>query len=174
MKIIGYPAELIRRPGDRAGFMVSTDGIAAFDAELVRIHCGDSRENGPGFKETAVESCRRTAVPGRKQETEIGSCMIVQPGPRIPDDEIGFVLNVFATTPTKVRQTLLARWDEASKLGFRLGIDATSTVEAEIGDGSGAVFRLALPCPIAARQWTTIGFGLSGESGRVVLQMKSA
>jgi len=174
MKIIGYPAELIRRPGDRAGFMVSTDGIAAFDAALVRIHCGDSRESGPGFKETAVECCRLTAVPGRRQETEVGSCMIVQPGPGIPDGEIGFVLNVFATTPTKGRQTLLARWDEASKLGFRMGIDGTSTLEAEIGDGNGAVFRFALPHPIAARQWTTIGFGLSGESGKAVLLMKPA
>jgi hypothetical protein len=51
VKIIGYPAELINRPGDRARFMVSTEGVAAFDAALVRIICGDSRDSGPGFKE---------------------------------------------------------------------------------------------------------------------------
>ena len=138
MQIIGYPAELICRPGDRAGFMVSTDGIAGFDAELVRIICGDTRENGPGFKEAAVESCRRTAVPGRKQETEIGSYMIVLPGPGIPVRDIGFVMNVFATTPTKGRQTLLARWDDGKKLGFRLGIDEGSVLEGWVVETVGA------------------------------------
>jgi N,N-dimethylformamidase len=173
MQIIGYPADLICRPGDRARFMVSTDRIARFDAELVRIICGDTRENGPGYKETAVEACRLTNIPGRKQETEIGSYMIVHPGPEFALDEFGFVMNVFATTPTKGRQTLIARWDENRKLGFRLGIDAESTIEAEIGDGTGVTFRLALPRPIAAREWTTIGFGLSGRTGRAVLLMKA-
>jgi N,N-dimethylformamidase len=174
MKIIGYPAELIYRPGDKARFMVSTDGIAAFDAALVRIICGDPRENGPGFKEAAVAGCRRNTIPGRKQGTEIGSFMTVPPGPALKNTSIGFVLNVFATSPTKGDQTLLARWDEAKKLGFRIGIDEQSRLQMEVGDGIGATARLGLPRALAARRWTTIAIGLASDTGQMTLMMKSA
>src|SRR5215475_9294013 len=109
MKIIGYPAALIYRPGERARFMVSTEGIPAFDAELVRIICGDSRETGPGFKESAIASCRLSAIPGRAQATEIGSYMTVPAAPVLNATSFGLLFNVFATTPTKGDQTLFAR-----------------------------------------------------------------
>ena len=54
MKLIGYPQDLVYRPGDTAHFMVSADGVATFDAHLVRIVCGDSRTTGPGFKPTST------------------------------------------------------------------------------------------------------------------------
>jgi N,N-dimethylformamidase len=172
MKIIGYPAELIYRPGDKARFMVSTDGIAAFDATLVRIVCGDPRETGPAFKETAIAACRRSAVPGRKQMTEIGSFMTVPPGPSLANRDIGFVFNLFPTTPTKGDQTLLARWDEARKLGFKIGIDERARLQMEVGDGTGATARLVLPRALPARRWTTVGVGLASDSGRMTLMTK--
>jgi N,N-dimethylformamidase len=173
MKIIGYPAELIYRPGDKARFMVSTDGIAAFDAVLVRIVCGDPRETGPGFKEAPIAACRRTSIPGRKQSTEIGSFMTVAPGAAMDNRAVGFVFNVFATTPTKQGQTLLARWDERRKLGFKIGIDGRSRLRMELGDGTGATASLALPQALQARCWTTVGIGLSVDTGRMTLMMKT-
>jgi N,N-dimethylformamidase len=174
MKIIGYPAELIYRPGDKARFMVSTDGVAAFDAELVRIICGDSRDSGPGFKETAVRACRKTSIPGRRQGTEVGSFMTVSPGQALAKGDAGFVFNVFATTPTKRGQTLLARWDEAKKLGFKVGINEQSRLQIELGDGAGATAKLTLPLALRARRWTTVGIGLAVDTGQMTLMMKSA
>jgi N,N-dimethylformamidase len=173
MKIIGYPAELIYRPGDKARFMVSTDGIAAFDAALVRIVCGDPRDNGPGFKEAAIAGCRKNAVPGRKQGTEVGSFMTVPPGPALAGKSIGFVFNLFATTPTKGDQTLLARWDEARKLGFKIGIDERSRLQMELGDGTGATARITLPRALPARHWTTIAAGLASDGSSMILMAKS-
>jgi N,N-dimethylformamidase beta subunit-like protein len=173
MKIIGYPAELIYRPGDKARFMVSTDGIAAFDAALVRIICGDPRDTGPGFKEAAVAGCRKSAIPGKRQGTEIGSFMSVCPGPALANKSVGFVFNVFATTPTKGNQTLLARWDETRKLGFKVEIDERSRIEMEVGDGAGATARLTLPRALPAGHWTTVAAGFTGDGSQMSLMAKS-
>jgi hypothetical protein len=82
-----------------------------------------------------VTACRKSAIAGKKQGTEIGSFMTVQPSPALAGPVLGFVFNVYATTPTEGSQTLLARWDESRKLGFRIGIDAQSRLEFLLGDG---------------------------------------
>jgi N,N-dimethylformamidase len=170
MKILGYPAELCYRPGEIARFMVSTDDI--YDAQLVRIVCGDARENGPGFSERVIDACRHERIPGRKQETEIGSYMMVAPDSFPPLTEIGLIFNIYPTTPTKGQQTLVARWNDRARLGFRLSIDAESCLVAEIGDGNGKNHILTLPAPVAAREWLTIAFGLEPGTGRMTLASK--
>lgn len=174
MKLIGYPKDLVCRPGDIARFMVSADGVATFDAHLVRIVCGDSRTTGPGFKEVEVPGFAHTGIKGAKQETEIGSYMIV--GSDVIGDfsEIGILLNVYPTTPTKGEQTITACWDDLRKLGFRLSINSQSRLVAEIADGQGKIHALSLPTPVSAREWTTIAFGLSLETGRMSLATRPA
>jgi N,N-dimethylformamidase len=173
MKLIGYPAELVYRPGDTARFMVSADGVASFDAALVRIICGDSRAEGPGYKEQPVSACQQRGIPGKAQGTEVGSFMAVPAAAGLGHRAIGFVFNVFATAPTKGAQTLVSRWDESRKLGFKLGLDEAARPALEIGDGSDAVARLVLPRPLAARRWTTVAIGLDLATGRASLMTKA-
>lgn len=172
MNITGYPAELIYHAGDTARFMVSAETPRRLDAQLVRIVCGDNRATGPGYKEEEVAGLRKTGLDVRKQTTEIGSFMRV-PGDGVSDIPVlGFILNVFATTPTTGLQAVVARWDDVRQRGFRLVVNEASELEVEVGDGAGKRLVLKLPHPVGGREWTTIALGIDFRSGDVRLMAK--
>ena len=172
MNLIGYPAELIYRPGDCARFMVSAEGNVTFDAQIVRVICGDATEGGPGFKEEAVPGVAQQGIAGKKQVTEVGSYFRVPGHPSMEAAEVGFIFNIFATTPTKGPQILVARWESGRKQGFRLLLTKKGILRLETGDGTGQISSLELKEPIGARQWLGVAVGLNQTTGQARLHVQ--
>jgi N,N-dimethylformamidase len=56
LKILGYPDRYSVAPGETITFMVSLEEGDAFDAQLVRVICGDCNPDGPGLKFRPVEA----------------------------------------------------------------------------------------------------------------------
>src|SRR5215475_10624232 len=51
------------------------------ERELVRVICGDTNPEGPGFKEQVVETAVNRRYKGRKQEIRAGSYVVVPSAP---------------------------------------------------------------------------------------------
>src|SRR5579863_6654153 len=118
-RIVGYCDPWSVQPGDRVNVMVSTYGADRFRAGLVRVICGDDRPLGPGFAEEVIAVPWERDYPGRMQNNPIGSYV------RIPESESLRALTsltvqtyVYATTPHKGPQALIARWDRNHARGF--------------------------------------------------------
>ena len=79
--IVGYCDPLSAAPGDTVRFMVSSLAAEAFDAQLVRIVCGDISPEGAGFQEIEVSHPINGRYPGEAQPIVSGSYAVVEPHP---------------------------------------------------------------------------------------------
>src|SRR5689334_21677109 len=85
LKIVGYTDRPSVRPGEHLDFKVSCEGGALeYEAEIVRLICGDDSPRGPGFKSEPVAASVNGRYPGRRQRINIGSFGYVAKGVHIP------------------------------------------------------------------------------------------
>src|SRR5664279_3603437 len=99
LQIIGYGDRLTVRPGETIEFKVSCEaGAVSYQAELLRLICGDDRPEGPGFKAPVVKSAIEGRYPGRRQPIDIGSYIRV-PGAAALDAMSSFAMtaNIWPT-----------------------------------------------------------------------------
>ena len=153
-KLFGYSDQISVRPGDSIRFMVSSLDNSAYRADIVRLICGDDSPEGPGLKETVIETAINGGFPGRAQAMHAGSYVTVEGSPLL-DDIASFTLQamIWPTTPLMGRQALLGKWCDQSKAGFSLYIDESGAATLCLGDGSGAVETLSVGRPMIAREW---------------------
>jgi N,N-dimethylformamidase len=69
LKITGYADRIYCRPGDTIKFMVNCEH-PSYQAEMVRIICGDDNPKGPGVKEEPIDVPFAATYPGRRQEIQ--------------------------------------------------------------------------------------------------------
>lgn len=153
-KIVGYCDPWSVGPGQPVDVKVSTYGPDGYHASLVRVICGDDRPLGPGFKEEVVDVDWAGEYPGKTQSNPVGSYVTV-PSSASFDALSSFTAKVFvyATTPGKGEQALIARWNSETKAGFALLIGEGGCLEIRIGDGAGASDHLKIDVPLLTRQW---------------------
>ena len=123
-KLFGYSDQISVRPGDTIRFMISSLDGNSYRADIVRLICGDDSPDGPGFKETVIETSANGDYPGRAQAMHDGSCVVLPDNPLL-DGISSFTLQamIWPTTPGKGRQALLGTWCDDAKAGFGLFID---------------------------------------------------
>ena len=80
-RIVGYCDPLSVEAGSTVRFMVSSLDEDDFQAQLVRLVCGDVSPGGHGFAEEQVASAADGTYAGRYQPLRSGSCAIVAPHP---------------------------------------------------------------------------------------------
>jgi N,N-dimethylformamidase len=169
--LFAYPDRVSVRPGERLRVMVSSEDESPFDAELIRIRCGDSSPGGAGYKVETVASRANRRYPGRRQAIAAGSHALV-PGP-FPDlASVTLQAFVMPTTPAKGWQGLLGWWSEPTECGFGLFIDDHGEFLLAVGDGKGAVDVLRAGKPLLARQWYLVSGGYDRESRALVLRQR--
>jgi len=136
--ISGYSDRISVRAGETVRFMVSCDQPTAYRAQLVRIYCGDTNPEGPGYREIELESPINRTYQGRTQATHAGSYVFVPRSMRL-DEVRAFTLAamIWPTTPGGHEQTLIACWDASSASGFDLFLDAGGAPALRLGDGKG-------------------------------------
>ena len=166
LNITGYSDRIYGRPGDVVRFMVSCEESLHYQAEIVRIICGDDNPAGPGVREEVFATEITGLYQGRKQAIRAGSYVSV-PGNGDLDELGSFTMQVFVwpTTPEKGRQGLVTKWDAAAGSGFALSIDAQGCVALELGDGKGGMTTVATERPMLARRWYRVGAVYDGETG---------
>jgi N,N-dimethylformamidase len=76
LKLLGYSDRIYGRPGDNIRFMVSCEAMT-YDAEIVRIICGDDNPAGPGIKQEVFASSIAGVYQGRRQNIAAGSYVSV-------------------------------------------------------------------------------------------------
>ena len=119
--IHGYSDVPSAAPGERVGFFVSADEPGRYRADVVRLGCGDTNPQGPGFKETLVDTAVSGEYPARFQPIHAGSYVLVEDrGGLHPSGAFTLHVYVHATTPAKGAQGILTRWSAARQAGYAL------------------------------------------------------
>lgn len=159
--LFGYSDEISVRPGDTIRFMVSSLDKTPYQADIVRLVCGDDSPEGPGYKETVIPTPIDGEYPGRRQPISIGSHVVV---PDIPSGRTGsgFTLSavVWPTTPDKGRQAILGNRCEETGTGFGLYIDDKGTLELRIGGEC-----VSTDVPMVGREWYAVAAAYDAASG---------
>lgn len=165
-KILGYSDKISVCPGDTISFMVSCEEGGSYDASVVRIIHGDTHPDGPGFKSEPVATSVDGSYKGRHQEVLAGSYVMVADDARF-DRLRSFTVQmmIWPTTPGNGPQSLLARWDETKRCGFKLGIDANRGLCLTIGDGKGNVDTVSSGKPLLAREWYFVAASFDADKG---------
>jgi N,N-dimethylformamidase len=160
LKIVGYTDRPSVRPGESLAFKVSCEGGAAeYDAEIVRLICGDDSPHGPGFKSQLVSASVNGRYAGRKQRVNCGSFGIISNGVHIPDGA-GFTVAalVYPTWRAKNADQVVMAARTVAPLpgqGWSLLLDAAGRGRFEISNGqSQAAVTLDLPLP--ERRWSLL------------------
>jgi N,N-dimethylformamidase len=160
LKIVGYTDRPSVRPGESLAFKVSCeDGAAEYDAEILRLICGDDSPHGPGFKAEPVTASINGRYPGRKQRINIGSFGYVAKGVPIPDGA-GFTVAalVYPTWLAKnADQAILASRAVAPPpgQGWSLLLDAAGRGRFEITSGRSQA-SVTLDRPLPERRWSLL------------------
>ncbi len=155
--IVGYSDRIYCRPGDTVSFKVSCESVAGYDAEIVRLVCGDDNPKGPGVKEVAFKTAIDGHYAGRKQKIHAGSYVVVPDAPALRRVE-SFTVQAFVwpTTPGKGKQGILAKGSPEAG-GFALIVDDQGSTSLQIGDGAGGVETVSVGRPMLERHWYRVG-----------------
>ncbi len=162
LTLTGYSDLLYCRPGDTIGFKVNCAAAPQYLAEIVRIVCGDTNPDGPGVKETVVDTPANGVYPGRPQDIKAGSYVAVPDAPALQLSSFALAAYLWPTTPDKGEQGLITKWSDSA--GFALLIDPSGCVAVKVADGE-RVCVLTTAVPLQARRWYRIGASFDAASG---------
>ena len=170
ISLTAYSDKISVRPGETIRFMVNSEKEADYDAELVRVVCGDINPDGPGYKEEPVKSTIEGRYTGRRQVIRAGSCVLVPDSPALRGlDSLSVTAMVWPASPGNGRaESLVARFSDESKLGFALMLDGQGAVALRLGDGA-AVETVTTGSPLRAREWAWVGATFDAKSGHAVV-----
>ena len=172
LKITGYADKVSVFPGQPITFMVNCEE-ASYDAEVVRVVCGDANPRGPGVKLYPVSADVDGTYPGRPQAIHAGSFGVVTAtAPFAGLTSFSVKALVAPTTPDKGRQGIVTRWDPETGHGFALYIDEDGGLAAEVGDGAGGVARAAARTRFRRGAWYVVGMSFDGATGALTLVQK--
>ena len=161
--IVGYSDRIYCRPGDIVNFKVSCESVAGYDAEIVRLVCGDDNPEGPGVKEITFKTAIDGHYPGRKQKIHAGSYVEVPDAAALRGAR-SFTIQAFVwpTTPAKGNQGIVAKWSPAAG-GFALIIDDQGAAALKIGDESDRVVTVSVGKPMLERHWYRVGASFDAD-----------
>ena len=146
--LTGYTDRFSVHTGDTIEFYLSTALEREFDAEIVRLRCGD--EDNIGFRQTAVESSVTGTYAGRKQPVHAGSYVEV-PG-ALPESSLFVHALIWPTLPGQGQQTIFSSWDDSQQSGLALVLDAHGALSVTLGDGHRQQL-LSTDAPLHERCW---------------------
>ena len=169
--VLGYAWPLVVSPGEEVAFHLSSASLAEAEATLLRVRCGDPDPDGPGLRFTTPGTPIDGRVALRHQPLHPGSCAIVPDAPALRrEGSLSVGCFLWPTAPLAGRQTILSRWREDRREGWRLGLDAEGRLEFEVS-GNGRSWRVTAPLPLLEREWVFASGVLDAKTGEIrVLQ----
>ena len=168
IRITGYSDRIGVRPGETIHFKVSCDRVKSYRSDIVRLVCGDTDPNGPGFKEKLVKTGVSGRYKGRKQAIRVGSHTIVPTASALEAlESFSLQAMIWPTTPRKSIQGIISKWSAGSKSGFALIIDEKGEAALMVGDGAGRVHIVSTGRRLLDRQWYFVGASFDARAQRV-------
>jgi N,N-dimethylformamidase len=170
-KITAYADRISACPGEAVNFMVNCESAKSYQADLVRLRCGDENPAGPGFQETVIKTPASRRYKGRKQTIHAGSFARVAPSPALAKlSSFTFQAFIWPTTPAKGTQGIVSYWRERDKAGAALIITKKNGALALcLGDGSGKIEVINSGRPLLAREWYFVAASYDAERREVRL-----
>ena len=88
LTLLGYPDRYSAAPGEKLAFHISLEQGTHFDAELVRVYCGDCNPEGPGvqarlYVRVGSELQRRSVQLGRRAAGQVEVLAGLQAGDEV-------------------------------------------------------------------------------------------
>ena len=168
MELVGYADELSALAGERLSFRVSCTA-PTFDANLVRLHHGDTQPRAAGLIEEAVPAVGRGTHRGRTQPIWPGSAVVVTHAPSLNCAE-QFTISAWIM-PT--RSGLGARQIISGKgvpghAGFQFGLDESGRLAVWANDEGEADVQSERP--LANGQWYFVAASLHRFGSRQIVQ----
>ena len=181
LKIVGYADRFSVRPGERIDFKVSCEDEAPrYQAQLLRLICGDDRPDGPGFKAEMIATGITGSYPGRKQQIITGSCIHV-PAETLPHGLHDLTITVIVKPTRPVAgtcQTILSRLtsESAGGQGFELRLDAAGRPQLHVighgPTGNAHQQTVTLATPLSSGDWYLLAASIPATTGAILLQVK--
>lgn len=171
--LTGYADPLAARAGGSVDFMLASDLSGDADVALVRLLHGDTNPLGPGFVEREVAT---VSLPGRvavgPRDSQRGAFARVEATPHLSEVSAG-TLHAFicATRPGGTEQAIAGCWDDRTRTGYLLLIDAQGHLCLRLGDG--AVHDLRLGRRIEPHIWYFVAAGWDLSAGRRSLSQQA-
>jgi len=170
LKITGYSDKISTKPGEALHFYINCTE-PNYQAQLVRLRCGDMNPEGPGFKEEYIHSAINREYPGRKQEINAGSFGVV----KINKEAFGmlqkatgnFSVETFIY-PTLIKdsdQYIIDYYDES---GFSLLINSEGKLEAVVGEAL-SVKKIQTSKPLSTHVWYHVALSVTEEMATLEL-----
>jgi len=169
LKLTAYSNPIHVRPGESVQFKVSCDGLAAYNAQIVRIVCGDTSPEGPGYREIPVPAKVNRRYEGRFQPIHAGSHGEVPANPAL-DGLASFTVQAFIwpTTPKKGLQGIVSCCSEDGLTGFALVIDDTGALALRLGTGRGSRL-VSTGRPLQERRWYLVSASYDARTRRATV-----
>jgi N,N-dimethylformamidase len=168
LTLLGYPDRYSAAPGEKLSFHISLEQGTQFDAELVRVYCGDCNPEGPGVQHEVVPCAVQGRHVGTRQHTDAGSFMRASLPVLAQQRCISFMAMIWPTLPGAGPQTI-ACIELTSGGQLRLEVDAPGELVLYIG-GDGATPALRLQGHhMLERQWYSVGFAVDLDQNRAQL-----
>ena len=170
MRILAYADRLSARPGEAVEIKVSCDGLARYEAELVRIIQGDINPEGPGYRKDSVCVDLGGPFAGRFQPIHTGSYGIVKDNAAFRDlSTFTVFVAIWPTLPEEGPQTILARRDPLTGAGFELFLNDAGALEFSVAAGAADASSVSTDAPLLAQRWYLVAASLSAEDGRMTV-----
>ncbi len=167
-KIIGYLNTWSIAPGETLQAKVSTYGPEKYQADLVRVICGNDNPDHGLYKEEKVVAPFSGEYPGRLQPIDNGSYAII-PGSAELEALESFTVQawIWPTTPDKGEQAVVSYWQEESAQGFGLIIDDKGALAMRVGDGDGRIAEVSTGRALATRRWYMVSGTYDAITGQL-------
>lgn len=187
--LVGYGWPWTVRPGESVDFMVSTFADGPYQADLVRIICGDNLSDPAMFKEELLKAEFSGAYPGRHQAVHTGSYVEISPSnaldnvesftvqalvfptalPSSPVKKIGGLPDSALAKPLP-NQHVVSRWDDQHKQGWALQIEPKGRISFLLGDGQ-SIHETLLDKPLIENQWFFVVASYDSQTNRVCIRV---
>ena len=129
--LTGYANRLSVRPGETIDFKISSTASEPYQASLVRIRSADPNPDGPGMKETPLDSAFAGSYPSREQALLSGSYARIDDASALEElESITLTATIWPTKPGGSDQAVLAHFDPETGSGIALCIGADGAAEA--------------------------------------------
>ncbi len=169
-RLLGYPDRFSARPGETVAFKISAAGMGSYQADLVRVICGDNDPDGHGVILREVEAGFAGAYPAREQPVHYGSAAVVPARPlldRLLDVSVGAM--ICPTLPDGGHQSIIARWRADKGLGYDLHIDDKGCLAFSVGDALAPV-TASTGVPLRAGDWYFVCASFEQSSGDIFVE----
>lgn len=171
MRIVGYTNTLCVAPDELLEVMVSATS-GRVDAQLVRLTHTDLHPDGPGRRETPVDSSLDGSYGAGPQALSRGS-YIVLPAMGRPWTANALTMHLFMY-PTALggRPRTIVSCADGVPGGWVLSLDAEARLQVELHEPSGAVRRVRSRGAVETQTWFAVSFTAEPRSGVFVADVR--